>query len=283
MSDSDSDSERDWIEQKVREYIEGIRLFLSREASGENAALLKTAQKMSLPERAQLACTFYEMRVMYKVGSRPRFEFTTIGEENLGELEVFCRLFRFGWELFPDAWVGMCMLVEYIAEKFESSDIARLDTETLETIKQIAVKDSWPANPIAGRCMSTGAKTILARHSRGASFEDSTTNLFVRQMAFFQRLSDMHAKQVCPDYEAIARDALPAVMGAMSLSPTQPERKNLDRMGFKDMRRVCSSPFCTEVELVAKFPKCSVCKKVSYCSKRCQVTDWKAHKKHCCP
>ena len=258
-------------------------MFLSREASGENAALLKAAQKMPLLERAHLACVFYEHRVMINVQSRPCFEFTTIGEENLGELEVFCRLFRFGWELFPDAWVGMLMLVEYIAEKFESSDIARLDTETLETIKQIAVKDSWLANTVAGRCMSTGAKTILARHSRGASFEDSTTNPYVRQMAFIQRLSDMHAKQVCPDYEAMARDALPVVMGAMSLSPAQPARKKLDRTGFKDLRRVCSSSFCTEVELVAKFPKCSVCKKVSYCSKKCQVADWKAHKKHCCP
>lgn len=266
---SDTDSESEWIEDETREYVDSISWFLEQESSGENALMLMLAQQMSLEKRARFVDVWYEKNHIIRITYRPRCEFTTT-REGLDELEVFCRLFKFGWELFSDAWVGMCMLLDYIAEKFESSDIARLDAKTLEVIKRIAVTEVWPANALCGRMMSAAAKTILARHSRGASFEESTINPLVRRFSCMQRAVD---ESGCLDEDGL----LCAIFG----SPAQPVRKNVSSVGFNDLRRVCASPSCTKVELLTKFAKCSVCKQVAYCSKECQTVHWKVHKKHC--
>jgi hypothetical protein len=45
----------------------------------------------------------------------------------------------------------------------------------------------------------------------------------------------------------------------------------------------CNNPKCPD-RLVAlvKQSRCSVCKDVHYCSRDCQIADWKAHKQVCC-
>lgn len=43
---------------------------------------------------------------------------------------------------------------------------------------------------------------------------------------------------------------------------------------------VCA--FCKKVQGDTKFDMCSLCKKVYYCSKDCQVKDWKAGHKTVC-
>ncbi|CAE8614457.1 unnamed protein product [Polarella glacialis] len=44
---------------------------------------------------------------------------------------------------------------------------------------------------------------------------------------------------------------------------------------------LCS--FCGEGKHPTQLKSCSVCKGAKYCSKQCQVADWKIHKKHCSP
>ena len=44
----------------------------------------------------------------------------------------------------------------------------------------------------------------------------------------------------------------------------------------------CSNPACKKVETrFGQFNVCSACRSVYYCSRECQLADWKAHKKAC--
>lgn len=47
--------------------------------------------------------------------------------------------------------------------------------------------------------------------------------------------------------------------------------------------RLKSCGYCDKVDVSGKIKKCSACSRVSYCSKVCQKSDWKMHKKHCKP
>lgn len=48
--------------------------------------------------------------------------------------------------------------------------------------------------------------------------------------------------------------------------------------------RMCSSPACFEVETEesGRFMQCSQCKTSTYCSRKCQRSDWKMRHKHVC-
>ena len=57
---------------------------------------------------------------------------------------------------------------------------------------------------------------------------------------------------------------------------------NIDTTGKE--RKVCGNKDCTNVEQFdKKFPRCGRCRNMWYCSKECQVKDWKFHKKNCVP
>jgi len=48
------------------------------------------------------------------------------------------------------------------------------------------------------------------------------------------------------------------------------------------LRFNCGSPHCKIMESPGVyFKRCSKCKMVKYCSRECQVNDWKEHKTHC--
>ncbi len=42
----------------------------------------------------------------------------------------------------------------------------------------------------------------------------------------------------------------------------------------------CWNPACKNI---GKFKRCAICKKVAYCSRECQVSQWKYHKRSCVP
>jgi len=267
---SDVYFERLDAERNQKKYMEGIKLFLSQEASGGIDSLLRDVEAKSFEVRGKMVMQQYEP-ILWKFHDRPRGKFITL--EGFDELEVFCRAFRLGWKLWPDSWTGMLMMLDYIAEKFSPEDIARLDSETIDTVKQVASTKTWPNNPFAGSMLSTAAKTILARHSRSASFEEATTIEVVRRMAVFHRKSDG---------EDGLDSSLTKLIESMSLSPAQPARRK--QSYHIDQRRICDAPLCTNVEEgTTKFPRCSRCKQVAYCCKECQRHHWKNHKKQCSP
>jgi hypothetical protein len=258
-------SKKHWVSRQSEKYMQGMNKFISQEQSGMNEALLKAVQGKSFEARADMVMDQYE-RILWNLHDRSVGKFGTVGE--LDELDLFCRAFRFGWKLWPDSWTGMLMMLDYVAEKFLPGDIARLDSETLETIKEIAKTNVWPNNPVGGSMQAAAAKTILARHSRGVSFAEASTIDVVRRMAPFNCMPD-------------GVDGMTKLIASMSMPPAQPERRKPTQLDF-DQRRLCDSALCTNVEQgVIKFQKCSRCRQVAYCSKECQVADWKGHKKHC--
>jgi hypothetical protein len=261
---SDDDDEDEWIRQKSETYMRGMKTFIRQERSGQNDVLLREVHGKSPEARARLVIDSYE-QVLWDLHDRPAGKFCTAG--GLDELDLFCRALRFGWRLWPDSWTGMLMMLDYVAEKFLPDDIHRLDSETLETIKEIARTKSWPNNPFGGSMQAAAAKTILARHSRHVSFEEATTIEVVRRMAPFNCTSDNV-------------DGWTKLLASMSMPPSQPERRKPTQ--FFDQRRHCDAVFCTNVEQgTVKFKKCSRCKQEAYCSKQCQIASWKCHKKHC--
>jgi hypothetical protein len=259
------DTEDDeWDRRQQKKYMQGMNKFLSQERSGENEALLNAVQGEPFEVRGRMVLARYEP-IMWNLHDRPVGKFGTVNK--MDELECFCRAFRFGWKLWPDSWVGILCMLDYFAEKFLPEDIALLDSETLETIKQIAKTKVWPNNRFGGPTQAAVAKTILARHSRCASFEEASTIDAVRRMAPFNCMSDV--------------DGMSKLIASMSMPPAQPERRKPTQFDF-DQRRLCDSALCTNVEQgIIKFKKCSKCMQVAYCSKECQIADWKGHKKQC--
>jgi len=68
-----------------------------------------------------------------------------------------------------------------------------------------------------------------------------------------------------------------SLMGKMKLSHKK-LAKDADKMGYKQ----CENADCDKVESQPRqFSTCTRCKWASYCSKECQVGDWKRHKKEC--
>jgi hypothetical protein len=54
--------------------------------------------------------------------------------------------------------------------------------------------------------------------------------------------------------------------------------QTLDKKELKKLGKECGNVLCSN-EKASK--KCSVCKKICYCCKECQIVDWKRHKKLC--
>ena len=53
--------------------------------------------------------------------------------------------------------------------------------------------------------------------------------------------------------------------------------------GMTDAKKEIVCNYCKKVQGEVKFDVCSACKKTYYCSKDCQVKDWKAGHKAQCP
>lgn len=184
--------------------------------------------------------------ILFGLHARPKMPFDFA--EDPDELHDFCEAFVIAWRLLPDAWVGLQMMLDCLAENFCKSDVQKINDETLIVVKEIARNRHWPNNQLCGPMFFSGqAKTILARVTRNTSFAEATTVDVVRTF-----ISE----------------------------PSQPIHRK--PKGFNsDRRRTCSNPTCFQVETVEPFKKCSRCEKKSYCTKECQHAHWKEHKKIC--
>merc|ERR1712238_122106 len=87
-------------------------------------------------------------------------------DEDPDELDDFCEALVIGWRLLPDAWTGLLMMIDYLAERMLTSDLEKIKLSTLVVIKEIAKNKHWPNSAICGQMMyGSQAKTILARVS----------------------------------------------------------------------------------------------------------------------
>eukprot|EP00568_Trieres_chinensis_P014853 CAMPEP_0183324914 /NCGR_PEP_ID=MMETSP0160_2-20130417/78343_1 /TAXON_ID=2839 ORGANISM="Odontella Sinensis, Strain Grunow 1884" /NCGR_SAMPLE_ID=MMETSP0160_2 /ASSEMBLY_ACC=CAM_ASM_000250 /LENGTH=203 /DNA_ID=CAMNT_0025492607 /DNA_START=110 /DNA_END=718 /DNA_ORIENTATION=+ len=181
MDSYDSDEEF-LVRRNAKEYVNAMVEFQeTRSMWRDRIPLFSTLtfqQKHSVIEPYQ--------SILYGLKERPthlRFDKSTEFEN---ELELFCDAIVIAWRLLPDCWLGLLMMLDYLAESTLSSDLQRIPSVSkpaLVVIREIANNKNWPNNPMCGPMMYAGqAKTLLARITRGSEFYDCTTVSSVRAM-----------------------------------------------------------------------------------------------------
>lgn len=238
----DDDDEQFMLDQ-MRKYLPAMEDFRATRSMWRN----RIPEFAGLSMEAQHSAIRPYEKILFGVHARPQYMPFVKSED---EFVDFCDALVIAWRLLPDAWVGLQMMIDYLAESTRNEDLAELGDTTLMVLKEIAKKKHWPNNPMLGPMMFSGqAKAILARVTRDAPFHEATT---------------------VPSVRAI--NMVPGV----GQPPRRPQGFNLDR------RKLCANPACVEVEGEEKFKCCSRCKVKRYCSKACQTTHWRAgHKKEC--
>jgi len=250
MSDSDSDFELEYdTRQKIRKYTQALLQFHRKQKYFEDE--IPRVSLLPWEDRGRFVMEKYE-DLLYGLRERPKYEMRTVkyGETDIDEFKVFCDALRIGWKLWPDCWVGLQMMLDRFAENMSKEEISRLDTATLNIIKEIALCKEWPHNPICGpRMVAPQAKCILVRFTQNCEFLDSATLGMVRMMA--------------------------GLMNPVNF--LRPASNNYSN------KNICEGIDCFRVETeTIKFKICGRCRKATYCSKECQVKSWKAlHKASC--
>lgn len=64
--------------------------------------------------------------------------------QDIDELTTFCRAVTAGWLLWPDYWLGLQKIVDYLANDVVIEDVKRMDREFLLILKKIATHEVWP-------------------------------------------------------------------------------------------------------------------------------------------
>lgn len=235
----DAEDERMLDENKV--YLKCLQDFtLSKPHWIEKA---NNADKLSLKERKSLVDSRpnskgYEQRII-SFSKRPPLEM--IRMNGYDELQEWCDAITLGWKLWADCWMGLHLLIDYVAVNLWSTDIARLSHSFLHIVKEMAVRTNWPNNPVWGRLMTaSAAKCVLCRVSRKCSYDEACVVKIVRSVAY------MH---VTDESTFTTHDV--------------------------DERKICFNKRCYKIEDNVKFKICGGCKiGFSYCSKACQREHW---------
>jgi hypothetical protein len=285
-SDASDNSADEMLEKNIRCYISALRHF----EHYQNSSLLLQGILPRIeslppytadPEDARARSHLLDMGVfgsnLMDLNDRPRSPFPFPGLSLLSpalaaaEFDLFLKALRLTWKILPDYSIGLHMLLDWLAETMDTEDIACLDQETIAVLKSIT--SARCSNSLMEMTLSSAAKTILARHSRKASFAQATTVGIVRT---FAKIDETKSHIFDDDYEEKKAANL---IAAINLEAVQPKRK---QAVFGDCRRICDHALCTNVESgEKKFPKCGACGMVAYCSKSCQKEHWKMHKGDC--
>lgn len=184
------------------------------------------------------------------------------------EISTWGKVVRLLWQMCPSDILSLYLILRWLAEEAETDDIVQLldDIETLNVMKEVAQNKVWRfGEPGFGDQIMAQAKTVLSRNSRQCSFADATTSHLGRALELVHTAPDRN----------MGMDGLISTF----MQDLQPKRTTSSSV---DARRVCANPPCSSVESGSiKFPKCSRCKKVAYCSVGCQKPHWKQHKLFC--
>ncbi|KAF9527097.1 hypothetical protein CPB83DRAFT_856740 [Crepidotus variabilis] len=88
-------------------------------------------------------------------------------------------------------------------------------------------------------------------------------------------LREMESKEDIPEFHMIPS----AILGWSKLGALAGVHKLVDSVIG------CCHSGCPNFLVVAdqKFSRCAGCKKVTYCTQKCQTSDWKVHRPHCTP
>ncbi|OXA39809.1 uncharacterized protein LOC110861001 [Folsomia candida] len=166
--------------------------------------------------------------------------------EGYDELATFCQAVMVGWRLWPDYWVGLQKIVDYLANDVLVEDVKRMERPFVLILKEIALHEMWPTDPVLGAGIASQAKKIVFRYK--STSPEVTTLLHVKTML---------------------------TVWSAGVTPKG------DHVG----KRICDGVGCLEVEgKTVTFPHCVKCKVEVYHSKRCQKKAWQAgHKKECNP
>jgi MYND finger len=194
------------------------------------------------------------------------------------ELSLTRSILCMGWRALPADTLGLCKLLNFLAEDAETADLMALlnDETTLATIKLISQHNFNTERRLGQEgfgelYFSKPAKEILVRVSRNVPHHEATTSGLDRALGATAAAASLGLRSEEEFMRGIA---------AM-FTPRQPARDK-DEMQ-SDRRRICDAPGCNRVEgNYVKFGKCAHCKAVAYCSKECQVKDWKGGHKLVC-
>lgn len=185
------------------------------------------------------------------------------------EFEMFEEALQLGWKI-----AGHCAAVEKIVEMFSDplpvENLENVTAETIEVLKHIAMPGDqcWGSTEFV-EFTAAKAKTALARISRNCDVGEATTSGMIR---------------ACKMKRIVTAEEISDEEEHFKVFHNQPFRKKATASGYvKDTRRVCFNRGCAEVERLEKFKLCSQCRKVAYCSRKCQKEHWKrfGHKQNC--
>jgi hypothetical protein len=245
MSSDDEEEEFNlYIENKLKKYLGALKDFVQIKESIKSN-LTKICQK-SEHDRLMFAFKFLN-DILWKLSFRPK-EYQMEDEEFI----YLCEALVLGWDVCNDCYDGLGALLIFFEQDIRDEDIIKINEDTIQTLKKIAVHENFYNSPFGGGIYRSNAKTILSRYNNGNSFEDNTT---LKSVRFMKGLYD----------------------------DNQPKRKN-NNIEF-DQRKICHYKNCSKIESKTKFQMCSRCKLknkcIYYCGVECQKKDWDDHKKIC--
>jgi hypothetical protein len=181
MDSSDSDGDNSYLEDKCRKYVKALLDFSSKQKSFEEATVVAPAMPWEM--RAEYVMKNYE-DILWGLHDRPLGKM--VSYQGIDELETFCNALCIGWKLWPDCWVGLQMILDYLAENTCTQDICRLNQSTIDVLNEIRSCKTWRNNPVCGPSMTAAqANCLLKRYKNKCSFAEATNNPMARMMGLF--------------------------------------------------------------------------------------------------
>lgn len=146
MADPDSDDDLECFTLNTQKYTTALIKFNNAIPTFE--AMVPSVVALSYRDRAAFVVEKYEEH-LFALHDRPTHLLMGFLRD-IDELATFCTAVTLGWRLWPDYWVGLQLMLNYLADETLIEDVKRVDTLFLATLKEIALKDGWRNCPASG-------------------------------------------------------------------------------------------------------------------------------------